>query len=224
MNFRPPKIHREVWLYNQADWELINQTLWDAPWHLFGNYDSIDDILDYYYEILYTTIDELIPYREFIQRKKDKPWTNGYLRRLMAMRNRMNGVYKRTLRPDHKIVRNGLRAFVKVEIKRVRSRYNAGLKDYLNNRTTNIKRFWSIMKQLYGAKVKASIPTLIQGNNYYSSNIEKAEHFADYFAAQCSLPDPPDGFAFPPMRFLTNEKLENVDPNSVGYNEKTKPC
>ncbi len=62
----------------------------------------------------------------------------------------------------------------------------------------------------YGAKVKSAIPTLVNGNTYYSTNIEKAEHFADYFAEQCSLPDPPDGYAFPPINYLTNERLTDV--------------
>ncbi len=39
-------------------------------------------------------------------------------------------------------------------------KYYAGLRDELGNKGTNIKRFWVIIKQLYGAKVKGSIPTL----------------------------------------------------------------
>ncbi len=210
VDFIPAKIHKEVWLYNLANWDEINRVLDSAPWHIFGNNDPVDEILDLYYNIIYRIIDEYIPYREFTLRKKDKPWMNGHLRHMMSLRNRMNGVYLRTLRPDHKIIRNEIRRETKKEIRRLRAKYNAGLKETLSDKDTNIKRFWSVMKQLYGAKIKSGIPTLLSGNEYYSTNEEKAEHFADYFAEQCSLPPIPDGFALPPMNYVTNERLSDV--------------
>ena len=51
---------------------------------------------------------------------------------------------------------------------------------------------------------------LIDGDKHYTTNEEKAEHFADFFADTCSLPDPPDGYAFPPIRYLTNDRLTDV--------------
>ncbi len=210
VDFTPSKIYKEVWLYNRADWDTINRVLYTAPWHMFGNNDSIDEILELYYDIIYRVIDDFIPRREFTQRKKDKPWMTGHLRHSISIRNRMNGVYKKTLKPEHKVLRNEVRAIVKREIRVAITRYNEGLKNDLGDKTTNIKRFWSIMKKLYGAKMKSGVPTLISGNQYHSTDVEKAEHFANYFADQCSLPDPPDGFALPPMHYLTNERLSDV--------------
>ncbi len=210
VDYTPSKIYKEVWLYNKADWDVINTVLDTAPWHMFVNNGSVDDILNLYYEMLYRVIDDFIPRREFIRRKKDKPWMNGYLRHIISLRNRMNGVYNKTLRADHKIIRNEMRNLAKREIKKAKAKYNEGLKNNLSDKNTNIKRFWAIMKQLYGAKMKTGIPTLLSGSDYYSTDIDKAEHFADYFADQCSLPDPPDGFALPPMHYLTNERLSNV--------------
>ncbi len=210
VDYRPAKVKREVWYYNKADFELINRMLLDAPWYIFGNDDPIDIIVDYYYNILFGVIDEFIPRREFTQRKKDKPWMNGFLRKLISIRNRMNGVYKRTNRPDHKILRNEMRAVTKKELVYAQRRYYQGLKDDLGDRTTNVKRFWSIMKRLYGSKVKGSIPTLICGDDHYSSDTDKAEHFAEYFAEQCSIDEPPDGYTFPPMRYLTEDRLNDI--------------
>ncbi len=74
----------------------------------------------------------------------------------------MNGVYNKTKRDDHKIIRNEMRNMVKREIKIAKAKYNKGLHamDSLGDKDINIKRFWGIMKQLYGAKMKTGIPTL----------------------------------------------------------------
>ncbi len=122
----------------------------------------------------------------------------------------MNGVYNKTLRDDHKRVRNQIRAATKKELIYAARKYYAGLRDELGNKGTNIKRFWAIMKQLYGARVKGSIPTLMSGQEFFSTDNEKAEHFAELFASQCSLPDPPEGYALPTLHYLTNERLSDV--------------
>ncbi len=82
VDYTPSKVYKEAWLYNKADWEAINTVLNTAPWHLMVNNDNIDDILNLFYEMIYRVIDDFVPHREFIRRKKDKPWMNGYLRHI----------------------------------------------------------------------------------------------------------------------------------------------
>ena len=91
-----------------------------------------------------------------------------------------------------------------------KKRHDAGLRYTLENRNTDVKRFWSVMKQLFGNKVKAGIPTLIENDTPYSTDLEKANLFADYFASQCSLPDPPAGYSLPPVAPITDTILETV--------------
>ena len=116
----------------------IHQKLILININALGNHIDTNTLLDYYYQILYRIIDEYIPYREFIQRKKDKPWMNGFLRHMISLRNRMNGVYNKTLREDHKRVRIDIRAATKKELVYASKRYYAGLKDELGNKGTNI--------------------------------------------------------------------------------------
>ncbi len=67
------------------------------------------------------------------------------------------------------------------------------------------------MKQLFGNKVNAGIPTLIENSTPYSSDKEKANLFAVYFASQCFLPDPPANYQLPPVNYITDARLDNVD-------------
>ena len=66
------------------------------------------------------------------------------------------------------------------------------------------------MKQLYGGKVKQSIPTLIDNGNHYCSDLDKANLFAKFFADTCTLPEPSDGYALPPLMYKTNARLSDV--------------
>ncbi len=133
-----------------------------------------------------------------------------YVRHLILERNRMNGVYDRSKRPEHKTVRNQLRALTKNEIKAAKFRYNQGLRETIADKATSIKKFWSIMKKLYGNKVKASIPTLIDNGTHYCTDKEKANLFAEFFANTCTLPEPNEGYALPPLYYKTNERISDV--------------
>ncbi len=186
--------------------------LFTAPWHLgFNNPNNhIDDLVHHYYTILDSDIDKNIPSKTLSNRKKDKPWMTNHIRHLIMERNRMNGVYDRTKRPDHKTIRNQLRALTKNEIKAAKIRYNQGLRETIADKATSIKKFWSIMKKLYGNKVKAAIPTLIDNGTYYCTDKEKANLFAEFFASTCTLSEPSEGYALPPLHYKTNERISDV--------------
>ncbi len=208
----PSKLRRTVLNYNKADFEKINNDLVSAPWDLaFYLYDDIDDILNYYYGILNGTIDEHIPKKEIIKRKKDKPWMNGYLRWLIRIRNRWNGTYDRTQREDHKFIRNHYRNLFTREKKFAKRNYYGKLKSNLSSKNITIKKFWSIMKELHGAKIKETIPTLIDEGISYTTDLEKANLFGKFFAETCSLPPPPVNHRLPPITFHTNQRLTTID-------------
>ncbi len=52
---------------------------------------------------------------------------------------------------------------------------------------------------------------MIDNDTTYSTNIEKANLFADYFSDQCSLPPPPPDYTLPPIQYpLTINTIDNV--------------
>ena len=108
---KPKSIKRLVWNYSRADFEALNNDFITAPWDVaFARFTDINDILDFYYDIINTGMELYIPQNYLRLRKKDKPWMTGHIRHLMMIRNRLNGVYNRTKRLEHKTERNRMRA------------------------------------------------------------------------------------------------------------------
>ncbi len=209
---KPANIKRTVWHYDRANFDELNVEFQNAPWNTaFMLYNDPNEILEFYYELLKLGMEAHIPKKTINKRKKDKPWMTGYIRHLLLLRNRLNGYFNKCLRLEVKEERNRMRNLCKKEIKAAKARYRAGQTSKLDDPHIGPKKFWSIMKELYGSKVKAAIPPLIDNNVTYSSNIEKANLFADYFASQCSLGPPPDGYALPPLNYLTDARLDTVN-------------
>ncbi len=83
----------------------LNNEFLAAPWNTaFMLYDNIDDVLEFYYELLKIGMETHIPKRTINKRKKDKPWMTGYIicRHLLLLRNRLNGAFNKCLRLEVK--------------------------------------------------------------------------------------------------------------------------
>ena len=79
---------REVWLYDQGDFDMLRQRLADFDW------DSIkcEDVNQYsinFANILINLAKECIPNKKVRVRPQDLPWINGLVRKLMRKRNRL---------------------------------------------------------------------------------------------------------------------------------------
>ncbi len=151
-----------------------------------------------------------IPKRTINKRKKDKPWMTGFIRHLLMLRNKFNGIFGRTKRLEDRTERNRLRALSKKEIRIAKAKYRVNQTAQLSDPNISIKKYWSVMNEIFGNKVKASIPTLIDNNVTYSTDLEKANLFVELFSAQCSVDPPPPGYSLPDIEYLTDQRLSNV--------------
>ncbi len=67
------------------------------------------------------------------------------------------------------------------------------------------------MKELYGSKIKETIPTIIDDGIAYTTDLEKANLFGNFFVETCSLPPPPTGiYVPPPVTYLTEQRLSTI--------------
>ncbi len=209
---RPGNVTRTVWHYNRADFEALNAEFLQAPWatgHML--YDDINDLLGYYYQLITMGMESHIPKRKINRRKKDKPWMTGYIRHLLLQRNKLNGKFTSDQRLETKIERNKMRALCKKEIRIAKAIYRARQTSQLSDPNISVKKYWTVMKEIHGSKIKSSIPPLIDNDTTYSTNVEKANLFADYFSDQCSLPPPPPDYSLPPIQYpLTINTIDNV--------------
>ena len=211
---KAPKVtlQRDVWHYNNADIVGLNAALANAPWDTgLILFDDIDDTVQYFQNLLVSVAKEFIPFRKITIRSKDKPWFTGYLRHLIRIRNRWNGIFSHTKRLEHREIRNYYRQLVHCEIKIAKENYTIRQKERLNDPNINIKVYYSITKSLYGGKVISGIPTLIEGDNALTSDTDKANAFCQLFADQCTLAPIPQGFSLPQFTFLTEKRINSAD-------------
>ncbi len=215
---RPNSVRRTVWHFSRADFGSLNQEFLNAPWNTgLMLYDDIDDLISYYYGLIKVGMEAHIPKRQINKRKKDKPWMTGFIRHLLMLRNKLNGKFSQTLKLEDKMERNRMRALCKKEIRYAKARYRASQTSQLADPNIGVKKYWSIMKDIYGSKIKSSIPTLIDNNVTYSTDLEKANLFVDLFSDQCSLDPPEPDYSLPNIEYLTDERLLSVvfDVNEV---------
>ena len=102
------------------------------------------------------------------------------------------------------------RSQVKQEFRYLKKSYFERQMHKLNDSDISCKTFWGIAKQLYGNKLKRNIPTLIDNNISFVTDISKANLFNEYFASQSTLPPPPSTYQLPEFQYLTDARLNQI--------------
>ena len=210
-HYKHPSIEREVWYYNNADWQNLNFTLHNVNWHdITANDFNINEQANFVTSTYLKAAKKHIPIRKIRVRSKDKPWVTPKLREMIRLCNRWSGTYNRTKREDHKVIRNRLHSQVKQELCQLKKHYFENQLQKLNDPQLSCKKFWNIAKQLYGNKIKQPVPTLIDNGKHYSTDVDKAELLNEYFADQSTLLPTPDNFQLPEFSYLTEKRLDSI--------------
>jgi hypothetical protein len=71
------------------------------------------------------------------------------------------------------------------------------------------KKYWQLIKRIYGNKKGMSIPALESGDKTFCTSLEKAVAFTEFFKEQQTLQEPP-GHLLPPLRRLTDQRLVEI--------------
>lgn len=202
---------RDVWHYHNGNYVNLNAELSEFDWsELITEYD-VSSCTTELFDVFLNITKKHIPYRTIRVRPKDKPWMNPYIKHLIRLRNRWTGRYNLTRLNNHKLMRDHYRASVKYEICFAKSLYYNRQMTMLQDPNLHIKKYWSIVRSVCGNKIKGPIPTIIDGDVTYNTDIEKAELFSDYFASQSILPPPPSDYTLPEFHYLTDARLTNIE-------------
>jgi hypothetical protein len=67
-------------------------------------------------------------------------------------------------------------------------KYYASLNQDLGDPKISPKKWWGIVKSLYGQEMRVAVPTFIEGQNIISDARAKAELLNDYFSSQSMVP------------------------------------
>ena len=205
---------RHIWLYDHADFNMINDYLLSIPWDLIHDDNScINSNVENVTNVIRDVCQHFIPNKIVMIRPRDKPWMSGSVRILLRKRDRYHKIYKRTNEIQYYELWREARRDAKSEIRKQKSLYNEKTSSLLNAKTSS-KTFWKLTKDILGIKKSSKIPTLIDDRgNSYNSSLEKAEFLAEYFASQNTL-DNATNHCLPPIHFITDKRLEIININT----------
>jgi hypothetical protein len=206
---------REIWDYKKGDYPGIIEELRSVPWgtgHDLFN-DDIDGIAEYWQTSFKDICKEKIPNRIIRVRPMDKPWFTHTVKRAIYIRNRLFKRFKRTRQPNHEADWKNSAKETNFLIRVAKREHTEKIKRRLLDTSPSEKNYWKLAKQVYGNKKSMGVPTLTEGNKTVSTSIEKAKLFSKYFADQQTLPPLPFNQQLPPIRFITNQRLESIVTN-----------
>lgn len=187
---RSKAYQRLVWQYNLADFDYFRTKLNSVNWDACFVSDDVDLVVQTWTDILINVARECIPNKVVTIRPWDKPFYNGYLRRLRRAKDRAHRLAKYDNTSEAwDLFRNHRRHYFS-EIKRLKlETHDKVLADMGESIMTNPRRWWSLSKKLLCKQSSsASIPSLEINGDTISDDQEKAEAFNKYFI-QCSTLD-----------------------------------
>ena len=179
---------RTVFDYKNTDFLALDTQLIAAPWELIYNHEtSIDVILGNWYGIFWSIFNKHVPQKIIKIRTKNEPWFTRHLNNTINQRNKL---YRHRHRSEHD--------FLAFQVKRreVSQAIFDAKKTYYDNFSIKLIQaqssstfYWSLLKQIYGDKIQAGIPSLIENNNVVTVSKTKASILNNYFADQSRLPE-----------------------------------
>lgn len=209
---------RHVWMYKKADFNSMNDYILDIPWNYVIENDScVDSNVNNFMNVLKDISVHFIPNKRVTVRPRDKPWMTGHIRRLLRKRDRCHKAYKRNTNPQTHELWRVARRNAKIEMQKRKTEHNNMIVSTLLDPSTSSKVFWKITKSFLGNSKSCDIPTLIdRDGKHYVTSLEKAEHLAEHFALQNTLPTI-NAPVLPVPYYVTESRLEmiNIAPEDV---------
>ena len=213
---RDKNYSRHVWDYSKGNYDLLNLSINSYPWDDILNKDDLDGITQDLTSNFLNLCKVAIPNREIIVKPSDVPWMNHDIKVAIRDRNRRYKKLKRTLSPNDELIWKTKAKEVRVKINTARLIYKQKLMTTLNDPNLSPKKYWSLVKRIYGNKKGLGIPALEVGANNLTTSKAKATAFTNFFKEQQTL-DVPPGHHLPDLVLLTDETLTDIVtcPNEV---------
>ena len=179
---------RIMWQYDMTNFDGFRQKLSALNWeHCFTSND-VDTAAQAWTDMLMNAARECIPNKLVTVRPRDKPFFNGYLRRLRRSKERAHKRAKYDNTPEAWLAFRNQRGFYFSEIKRLKNEHTNHIQQTMTESlVSNPRKWWSLSKRLLNDKAP-SIPALDVNGTAVCDDTEKAQVFNEYFI-QCSTLD-----------------------------------
>ena len=146
---------------------------------------------------------------------KDRPWMNESIKKnIMAKKNTCKSFDANKKNYDPYLKLQSISTKLSEIISKRKEDYYCALSDKLNDPYTSAKSYWSILKNLYNRKKIPLIPPILISNKLVSNFKEKANHFNDFLASQCT--PVPNNSTLP----LVTTLITNASLSSISFNDQ----
>jgi hypothetical protein len=130
-------------------------------------------------------------------------------KRAIRDRNRLYKRFKRTKTQLHETIWRNKACETRVIINLAKLRFKQKLMNTLNDPNLAPKKYWSLVKRIYGSKKGLGIPVIEKDDNQLTTSTAKAKAFTEFFQEQQTL-HVPEGHLLPPEIRLTDQTLDSV--------------
>ena len=199
-----------MWQYELGDYDLYRSKLREFNWDECFASDDINVVAQAWTDTLISIARECIPNKMVTVRPWDKPFYNGYLRRLRRAKDRAHRLAKYDNTPEAWETFRNHRRYYCSEIKRLKTEtQNRLLNDINDSLASDPRKWWRLIKRLSKNK-STTIPALEIDGNIISGDNEKAQAFNNYFIECSTLDDTlvnlPDNYDM-----LTQNNFEHLE-------------
>ena len=189
--YKPRSFSRKVWNFNNIDIQGVNSALSNANWDsLFcATYTDIDVLYDSFFTLFLGIVESFIPCKNVTVRPRDKPWMMNEICRAICKHDRLLKAYCRSKSNDtwerYRVQRNSVVSLIRA----AKISYDAKINQALCDPLISAKRWWGIVKSMYGNKFYSAVPVISEDGILVSDPKKKADLFNKYFASQASVPN-----------------------------------
>ena len=200
--FRTPKSKsytRKMWDFKNANFDKYRVALRAANFdECFSDTSDINIVTSLWTSKVLSAASASIKHKNVVIRPNDKPWYNGYLRRLCRKKGRLHKIAKCN-RQEHDWAR-----FVSArneyfsELKRIKLEYDQNKYNILAREKKSSKKWWSLIKKVQKSNETCEVmPPIEIDNDILTDDKDKAEAFNLFFSQASSIDD-------------TNTQLPNI--------------
>lgn len=206
-------IKREVWLYDQGDFESFNTEIEQVDWDSLFNNGNIDSCCKSFTDKYLEIARKHIPNKLVTVRMNDKPWFNSTIRREIRVRDRLSKKARASgLISDlnkYKKQRNRVNNMKKS----AKERYFMEIYGIIDNcSSNNSKEFWKLVKTLTKSSgTKNSIPPLFDPitNSIQIEDDKKANILNKYFVDISTIDE--NDTELPDFPLRTDKSISHIE-------------
>ena len=213
-----------MWNYKAANFDGFRNALNAADWDQCFAMQDVNSICESWSSKLLEYVKQYVPNKLVVVRPNDKPWYNGYLRRLNRKKQRVFKQAKSLKTLQSWVKFSNARALYHNELKRIKNIFESEkYKQLVNDKVIHPKKWWATLKDIYkNADVEYGIPPIEVEGNIITDDRQKAEAFNKHFIAASSVNDEYVNLPYEPAIRDDDFNLNNINISSTDVEDQIK--